>query len=190
MHLRMLFVTCTVSSDPSLADKCDDFPAFYRWGNGGKRNKFSEATQLREVIQILCSPIPCHMALAKLLKTLESLLDCKEIQPVNPKRNWPSIFTGSTDAEAEAPILWPPDAKSWFTKDWRQEEKGMTEDEIVGWHHWLDGHELEQTPGVSDGQGGLVHYSPRGHRVRHDWTAKQQQWTTGPWQDWDNNDHV
>ena len=136
MHLRLFCVTCNVSSDPSLADKCEDFPAFYRWGNGGKGNKFSEATQLRGMIQILCSPIPCHMALAKLLKTLESPLDCKEIQPVHPKRNWPSIFIGRTDAEAEAPILWPPDVKSWFTrkdpdagKDWRQEEKRTTEDE-------------------------------------------------------------
>ena len=75
-----------------------------------------------------------------------SPLDCKEIKPVNPKGNQSRIFIGKTDAEAEAPVLWPPDAKSWFIrkdpdagKDWRQEEKGMTEDETVGWHHWLDG---------------------------------------------------
>ena len=81
-------------------------------------------------------------------KTLESPLDCKEIKPVNPKGNW--IFIERTDAEAETPILWPPDAKNWLTgkdpdagKDWGQEEKGMTEDEMVGWHHWLNGHELE-----------------------------------------------
>ena len=73
------------------------------------------------------------------------------------------MFIGRTDAEAEAPILWPPDAKNWLIrkdpdagKDWRQEEKGPTEDEMVGWHHWLDGHELEQAPGVGDGQGGLA----------------------------------
>ena len=87
---------------------------------------------------------------------------------------------GRTDAEAETPILWPPDANNRLTgkypdagKDWRQEEKGVTEDEMVGWHQRLDGHEFEQAPGVSDGQGGLVCYSPWGHRVRHDWAAKQ-----------------
>ena len=84
-------------------------------------------------------------------KTLESPLDCKEIQPINPKGNQSWIFIGRTDAEAEVPILWPPDAKSWLLrkdpdagKDGRQEEKGMTEDEMVGWHHWLDGHEFLQ----------------------------------------------
>ena len=84
------------------------------------------------------------------LKTLESPLDSKEIQPVHPKGNQSWIFTGRTDAEAATPILWPPDAKNWLIgkdpdsgKDWRREEKGMTEDETVGWHHWLNGHELE-----------------------------------------------
>ena len=79
-------------------------------------------------------------------KTLDSPLDCKEIQPVHPKGNQPWIFIGRTDAEAETPILWPPDMKNWLIgkdpdagKDWRQEEKWTTEDEIVGWHHWLDG---------------------------------------------------
>ena len=83
-------------------------------------------------------------------KTLESPLDCKEIQPVHPKGNQPWIFIGKTDAEAETPILWPPDAKNWLFrkdpdagKDWRQEKKGTTEDEMVGWHHWLNGHEFE-----------------------------------------------
>ena len=83
-------------------------------------------------------------------KTLESLLNCK-IKPVNPKGNKSWIFLGRTDAEAEAPILWPPDAKNWLIekapdagKDWRQKEKGTTEDEMVGWHHRLDGHEFEQ----------------------------------------------
>ena len=84
-------------------------------------------------------------------KTLESPLDCKEIKPVNPKGNQSWIFIGRTDAEAETPIIWPPDAKNWLTgkdpdawKDWRQEEKGLTEDEMVGWHHQLNGHEFEQ----------------------------------------------
>ena len=96
-------------------------------------------------------------------KTLESPLDCKEIQPVYPKGNQSWIFIGRTDAEAETPILWPPDAKNWLIwkdpdagKDWGQEEKGTTEDEMAGWHHWLDGHESEWTLGVGDGQGGLA----------------------------------
>ena len=93
-------------------------------------------------------------------KTLESPLDCKEIQPVHPKGNQSWIFIGRTDAEAKAPILWPPDAKHQLTgkdpeagKDWRWEEKGTTEDEMVGWHHWLSGHEFEQAPGDGEGQG-------------------------------------
>ena len=92
----------------------------------------------------------------------EILLDCKEIKPVNAKGNQPWIFTERTDAEAETPILWPSDEKNRLTgkhdagKDWRQEEKGTTEDEMTGWHHWLDGHELEQAPGVGDGQGPRV----------------------------------
>ena len=96
-------------------------------------------------------------------KTLEGPLDCKEIQPVNPKGNQSWIFIERTDAEAEAPILWPPDANNWVIrkdpdagKDWRQEEKGTTEDEMVGWHHQLDGHELEQAPGDGEGQGSLA----------------------------------
>ena len=95
-------------------------------------------------------------------KTLERSLDCKEIQPVHPKGNQSWIFIGRTDVEAETPILWPPDARSWFIwkdpdagKDWGQEEKGMT-DEMVGWHHRLNGHGFGCTPGVGNGQGGLV----------------------------------
>ena len=96
-------------------------------------------------------------------KTLESPLDCKEIQPVHPKGDQSWVFTGRTDVEAETPVLWPPDAKSWLIwkapdagKDWGQEEKQTTEDEIVGWHHQLDGHGFGWTPGVGDGQGGLA----------------------------------
>ena len=96
-------------------------------------------------------------------KTLESPLDCKEIQPVHPKGGQSWVFIGRTDAEAETPILSPPHAKSWLIwkeldagKDWRQEEKGTTEDEMVGWHHWLDRRESEWTLGVGDGQGGLA----------------------------------
>ena len=102
-------------------------------------------------------------------KTLESPLDCTEIQPVNPKGNQPWIFIGRTNVEAETPILWPPDAKNWFIwndpdagKDWRWEEKGMAKDEIVGWHHRLNGHEFEQALGVGDGQGSLGWCSPLG----------------------------
>ena len=102
-------------------------------------------------------------------KTLESPLDCKDIKPVHPKGNQPWIFIERTDVEAEAPILWPPDAKSWIIgkdldagKDWRQKEKGMTEDEMVGWHHQLNAYEFEQTLGDSGVQRCLVGYSPRG----------------------------
>ena len=102
-------------------------------------------------------------------KTLESPLDCKEIQPVHPKGNQPCIFIGRTNAEAEAPILWPPDAKSQHTRkdpgageDWRQEDKERTEDEMVGWHHWHNRNESEQTAGDKEGQESLVCCSPRG----------------------------
>ena len=102
-------------------------------------------------------------------KTLENLLDSKEIQPVNSKGNKPWIFIGRTDAEAEAPILWPPDVKSWLIwkdpdagKDWGQEENGATEDEMVEWYHPLNGHEFEQTPGYGEGQGSLACYSSWG----------------------------
>ena len=108
---------------------------------------------------------------AVLEKTLESPLDCKEIQPVHHKWNRSWMFIGRADAKAEAPILWPPDVKNWLTgkdpdagKDWRQEEKGTTEDEMVEWHYRLDGHEFEQASGVDDGQGSLVCCSPWGHR--------------------------
>ena len=104
-------------------------------------------------------------------KTLESPLDCKEIKPVHPKGDQSWVFIGRTDAEAEALILWPPDAKSWLAwkdpdagKDWWQKEKGTTEDEMVGWHHWLHGHEFEWTPGDSKEQWCLASCSTRGHQ--------------------------
>ena len=109
-------------------------------------------------------------------KTLESPLDIMEIKPVNPKRNDLWIFLGRTDAEAEASILWPHDAKSRLIgkdpdpgKDWRQEEKGMTENEMVGWYHWLNRHEFEQSPGDGEGQGSLVSKGSQ----RHDWATEQ-----------------
>ena len=99
-------------------------------------------------------------------KTLESPLDCKEIPLVHPKGNQSWMFIGRTDAEAETPILWPPDAKNWLIgrdpdaeKDWRREGKGTTEDEMIGWHHWLSGCELEQAAGDDEGQGGLACFS-------------------------------
>ena len=117
-----------------------------------------------------------------LKKTLESPLDCKEIKPVNSKGNQPWIFIGRTDSKAEAPILWPPDAKNWLIrkdsdagKDWRQEEKGATEDEMVGWHRRLNGHEFDQTLGDSEGQGSLACCSPWGCRVIHKLLTEQQQ---------------
>ena len=102
-------------------------------------------------------------------KSLESPLDCKEIKPVYPKGNQSWIFIGRTDAEAETLKLWPLDMKNWLLrkdpdagKDWRWEEKGITENEMIGWHHWLNGHEFEQAPGVGDGQGSLACCSPWG----------------------------
>ena len=102
-------------------------------------------------------------------KTLESPLDWKKVQSVHPKGNKSWIYIGRTDTEAETPILWPPDVKNLFIgkdpdagKDWRQEEKGTTEDEVVGWHHQLDGHECEQVLGVGDGWGSLASCSPWG----------------------------
>ena len=104
-------------------------------------------------------------------KTVENPLDRKEIQPVNPKGNQSWILIGRTVAEAATPILWLPDAMNWLTakdpdagKDWRREEKGATEDEMVGWHHWLNEHESEQALEVGDGQGSLARCSPWAHK--------------------------
>ena len=131
---------------------------------------------------------------AVLEKTLESPMDCKEIQPVHPKGDQSWVFIGRTDAEAETLILWLPDAKSWFIwkdpdagKDWGQEEKGMTEDEMAGWHHWLDGHGFGWTLGVGDGQGGLVCCGSWGRKESD--TAEWLIWTVylkkRIWEDWD-----
>ena len=121
--------------------------------------------------------------------SLESPLDCKEIQPVHPKGDQSWVFIGRTDAEAEPPILWPPHMKSWLIgkdpdagRDWGQEEKGTTEDEMAGWHHRLNGHEFEWTPGVGDGQGGLACWDSWGHKEldtteRLNWLTD---WTTVP----------
>ena len=116
-------------------------------------------------------------------KTLESPLDCKEIQPVHRKGNQSWIFIGRTDAEAETPILWSPDVKSWLIgkdsdagKDWGQ-EKGTKEDEMVGWHHQLNGHGFEWTPEVGDGQGGLACCDSQGHK-ESDMTERLN-WTEG-----------
>ena len=105
-------------------------------------------------------------------RTVESPLDSKEIKPINPKGSQPWLFIGRTDAEAEASIFWPPEAKGWVIgkdpdaeKDCRQEGKGATEDEMVGWHHWLNRHEFEQTPVNREGQGSLACCSPWGCRV-------------------------
>ena len=132
---------------------------------------------------------------AVLEKTLESPLDCKEIQPAHPKGDQSSVFIGRTDAEAETPILWPPDAKSWLIwkdtdagKDWGQEEKGITEDEMVRWHHQLNGHGFGWTLGVGDGQGGLECCGSWGHQEsdmaeRLNWTECNPLWepvSSGP----------
>jgi len=119
-------------------------------------------------------------------KTLESLLDSKQIQPVHPKRNQSWIFIGRMDDEAETPILWPPDVKNWLIwkdpdagKDWGQEEKGTTENDIVGWHHWLNVHGFGWTPGFGDGQGGLACCGSWGHKESD--TTEQLKWTDSAW---------
>ena len=115
-------------------------------------------------------------------KTLESPLDCKEIQPVHPKGDQSWVFIGRTYFETETPILWPPDVKSWLIwkdpnagKDWGQEEKGTTEDEMVGWHHQLKRHGFGWTLGVGDGQGGLVCRGSWGRKESD--TTEQLNWT-------------
>ena len=115
-------------------------------------------------------------------KTLESPLDCKEIQPLHSKGDQSWAFIGSTDAEAETPILWPPDVKRWLIgkdpdvgRDWGQKEKRTTEDEMAGWHHQLDEHEFGWTPGVGDGQGGLACCDSWGHKESD--TTERLNWT-------------
>ena len=131
-------------------------------------------------------------------KTLESPLDRKEIKPVHPKGNQSWIFSARTDAEAETPIpalaTWCKELthwkRPWCGKDWRREEKGTTEDEMVGWHHRLNGHEFEQAPGDSEGQESLACCSAWGCRVGHDWAAEQQQHREGieiEWFVWSDN---
>ena len=115
-------------------------------------------------------------------KTLESPLNCKEIQPVHSKGDQSWVFFGRNDAKAETPVLWPPHAKSWLIgndsdagRDWGQEEKGTTEDEMAGWHHWLDGREFEWTPGDGDWQGGLVCFDSLGCKESD--TTERLNWT-------------
>ena len=119
-------------------------------------------------------------------KTLENPLDCKEIQPVHPEGDQPWDFFGRNDAKAETPVLWPPHVKSWLIgkdfdagRDWGQHEKGMTEDEMAGWHHWLDRHESEWTPGIGDGQGGLACCNSWG--LKESDTTEQLNWSELNW---------
>ena len=130
------------------------------------------------LVKVMVFPVAMYGCESWTIKKAEILLhwcigedSWEEFQPFNPKGNQSWIFTGRTDADAEAPILGLPDAKNWLIgkdldagQDWRHEEKGMSEDEMVGWHHWLNGHEFEQAFGVGDGQGGLVCCSPWGHK--------------------------
>ena len=153
-------------------------------------SSWTSSLQHCEKVNLCCSS-PCFWTVV-LEKTLESPLDCKEIQPVHPKGNQSRIFIGRTDAEAEAPILWSPDAKNWLIgkdadagKDWGQEEKGMTEDEMVGWHHWLR-HGFEQALGVCDGQGSLACCSPWGCKELDTtgWLSWAIVFCLGSWVDW------
>ena len=137
-----------------------------KWGYMGSD---SSSTTYYVILGKLLSSLSLCFWTVVLDKTLESTLDCKEIRPVNPKGNQSWILIGRADAEA--PTLGPSDVKSWLTekdlesgKDWRQEEKGTREEEMVGWHHRLNGHEFEQTPGDSEVQGSLACCSPWGHK--------------------------
>ena len=147
---------------------CDDFCfhkcGFSTWSKGVQNN-----------LQQQRSPFSIGFWTAVLEKTLESPLDCKEIQPVHAKGDQSWIFIGKTDVEAETPILWPPDVKSWLIwkdpdagKDWRQEEKGTTEDEMVGWHHRLNWHEFDKLRELVIGKPGVLQ-SMGSQRVGHDW---------------------
>ena len=127
-----------------------------------------------------------RMAQALGSNTIESPLDCKEIQPVHSEGDQSWVFFGRNDAKAETPVLWPPHAKSWLLgkdsdagRDWGQEEKGMTEDEMAGWHHWLDGHKSEWTPGAGDGQWGLACCDSWGRKESD--TTEQLNWTELNW---------
>ena len=127
-------------------------------------------------------------------KTLESHLDCREIQPVHSEGDQPWDFFGRNDAKAETPVLWPPHAKSWLIgkdsdagRDWGQEEKGTTEDEMAVWHHRLDGHEFEWTLGLGDGQGGLVCCDSWGHKESD--KTERLNWTELNWTEWIYNWH-
>ena len=167
------------------------FPSFFQWfwgklplffANKGPSSQvygFSSGVWMRK-LDCEESWVPknwCFWSVV-LEKTLESPLDCKEIQPFHSEGDQPWDFLGRNDAKAETPVLWPPHAKSWLIgkdsdagRDWGQEEKGTTEDEMAGWHHWLDGSESEWTPGVGDGQGGLACCDSWGRRVGHDWAT-------------------
>ena len=117
-------------------------------------------------------------------RLFESPLNRKEIQPVHSKGDWSWVYFGRNDAKAETPVLWPPHVKDWLIgkdsdagRDWGKEEKGTIEDEMAGWHHWFDGCESEWTPGVGDGQGGLVRCNSWGHKESD--TTEQLNWTEG-----------
>ena len=128
----------------------------------------------------------CCFWTAVLEKALESPMDCKEIQPVHSEGDQPWDFYGRNDAKAETPVFWLPHVKSWLIgkdsdsrRDWVQEEKGMTEDEMAGWHHWLDGHESEWTLGVGDGQGVLANCNSWGRKESD--TTEKLNWTELNW---------
>ena len=129
--------------------------------------------EIETIIISLNSPTLHHSCFwtVVLEKTLESPMDCKEIQPVHYKGYQSCVFFGKNDAKAETSVVWPPHAKSWLIgkdsdagRDWGHEEEGTTEDEMAGWHHRLNGHEFEWTPGVDDGQGGLAHCNSWGRK--------------------------
>ena len=171
--------SCSVVSDSLRPHGLQPTRLLWPWNSPGKSTGIDYHCLLHKENLVLNNW--CFWT-AVLEKTLESPLDCKEIQPVHPE-DQSRVFIGRTDVEAETPILWPPDAKSWLIrkdpdagKDWGLEEKGTTEDEMVGWHHWLNGHGFGWTLGVGDGQGGLVHCVWFMESWLSDWTELRYFW--------------
>ena len=167
--------------------------SYCSWGSQGKNTEVVCHSLLQWTTELDCeeswAPKSWCFWTGALEKTLESPLDCKEVQPVHFEGDQPWDFFGRNDAEAEAPVLCPSHAKSWLIgkdsdagRDWGQEEKGMTEDEMAGWHHGLDGRESEWTPGVGDGQGGLVCSDSWGHKELY--TTERLNWLTDWLTDW------
>ena len=164
----------TASWDFGVFAREDEHTSFYT-------NILNQSISLGE-LSLQSWVLEIYLPIYAIIKTLKSPMDCKAIQPVHFKGDQSWVFFGRNDAEAETPVLWPPHAKSWLIgkdsdagRDWGQEEKGTTEAEMAGWHHWLDGRGFGWTPGVGDGQRGLACCDSWGHKESD--TTEQLNWT-------------